>query len=175
MLSLKDIDPVLIVVAASALLLGVFLGYALRSYVSHRRRLRADAPLIFAGYRLTAPGAAGETKAHSGNDKPERHQITDGHPLRKAIFTIIIYGGTCAWMWFQYPACGSGHVAVFAPQTLSLWACAQGYSPAVGSASTNPVPRSSQREQRVKLEQLQRQTREPQPSIDSGEQLFGAK
>jgi len=143
MLSLKDIDPVLIVVAASALLLGFFLGYALRSYVAHRRRLRADASLIFAGYPLTAPGAAGETKAHSGNDKPEGSQITDGHPLRKAIFTIIIYGGTCAWMWFQYPACGPGHIAVFAPQTLSLWACAQGYSPAVGSAPTSPVPPSA--------------------------------
>ena len=140
MLSLKDIDPVLIVVAASALLLGFFLGYALKSYVSHRRRLRAGVgPLIFAGYPLTPPGAAGETKAHSGNDKPERHQITDGHPLRKAIFTIIIYGGTCAWMWFQYPACGPGHIAVFAPQTLSLWACAQGYSPSAGSAPTSPV------------------------------------
>jgi hypothetical protein len=141
--SLMDIDPVQIVVAASALLLGFFLGYALRSYVSHRRRLRADAPLIFAGYPLTPPGAAGETKEQSGNDKPERPQITDGHPLRKAIFTIIVYGGTCAWMWFQYPACGPGHIAVFAPQTLSLWACAQGYSPAVDSAPTNLVPPSA--------------------------------
>ena len=138
--SLMDIDPVQIVVAASALLLGFFLGYALRSYVSHRRRLRAGVgSLIFGDYPLTAPGAAGETKAQWGNDKPERPQITDGHPLRKAIFTIIVYGGTCAWMWFQYPACGPGHIAVFAPQTLSLWACAQGYSPAVGSAPTNPV------------------------------------
>jgi hypothetical protein len=142
MLSLKDIDPVLIVVAASALLLGFFLGYALRSYVYHRRRLRrrlrAGTSLIFGGYPLTPPGAAGE-KADPRNDKPERPQITDGHPLRKAIFTITVYGGTCAWMWFQYPACGPGHIAVFAPQTLSLWACAQGYSPSAGSAPTSPV------------------------------------
>jgi hypothetical protein len=147
MLSLKDIDLVLIVVAASALLLGFFLGYALRSYVYHRRRLRrrlrAGTSLIFGGYPLTPPGAAGETKEQSGNDKPERPQITDGHPLRKAIFTITVYGGTCAWMWFQYPACGPGHIAVFAPQTLSLWACAQGYSPAVDSAPTNLVPPSA--------------------------------
>ena len=97
MLSLKDIDPVLIVVAASALLLAFFLGYALRSYVYHRRRLRrrlrAGTSLMFGGYPLIPPGAAGE-KADPRNDKPERPQITDGHPLRKAIFTIIIYGGT---------------------------------------------------------------------------------
>jgi len=129
-----SIDLVQIIIAAPVLLLGFFLGYALRSYVSHRRRLRANTSRILTGLPpLTAPGAADETKAHSGNDKPERPQITDGHPLRKAIFTIIIYGGTCAWMWFQYPACGPGHIAVFAPQTLSLWACARGYSPAVGS------------------------------------------
>ena len=135
-----SIDPVQIVVAASALLLGFVLGYALRAYVSHRRRLRAGAgtPLIFTDYPLTAPGAAGETKARSDNDKPEKPHITDGHPLRKAILTIIIYGGICAWMWFQYPACGPGHIAVFAPQTLSLWACAQGYSSSVGSAPTSP-------------------------------------
>jgi hypothetical protein len=136
-----SIDPVQFVVAVSALFLGGFvLGYALRSYVSHRRRLQAVAgnELVFANYPLIAPGAAGETKVHSATDKPEKPHITDSHPLRKALLKTIIYGGICVWMWLQYPACGPGHIAVFAPQTLSLWACAQGYLSSVGSAPTSP-------------------------------------
>ena len=65
-------DPFLIMVAASALSFAFLLGYALRSYVSRRRRLRraaVGAPLFLADYQLRPPHTVGETKADSGSDE----------------------------------------------------------------------------------------------------------
>jgi len=47
--------------------------------------------------------------------------------LWKAILTVAVYAAIGFWMWAQYPRCMPGYIAVFAPQTMTLWACAQGY------------------------------------------------
>ena len=106
-------DPVQIVFATAALLAAFLLGYAVRSYVAHRQRLRSfrDAPL-FGTTTDTKPGAV---------------DIHHGPGLGKALITILVYAAVIGWMWFFYPACEQGYVAVFAPQSASLWACAQGH------------------------------------------------
>jgi hypothetical protein len=110
-------DPVQIVVAAAALLLaGFLLGYAVRSYVSRRRRRRVT-PLV------------------STDTKPDAVDIHHGPGLVKALVTILVYAAVIGWMWFHYPACEQGHVAVFAPQTASMWACAQGHLSSLGATT----------------------------------------
>jgi hypothetical protein len=45
----------------------------------------------------------------------------------RALITILVYAAVIGWMWLFYPSCEQGHVAVLAPQSASLWACAQGH------------------------------------------------
>jgi hypothetical protein len=66
-------DPVQIVVAAAALLVGFLLGYAVRSYVSRRRRRRAT-PLV------------------STDTKPDAADIHHGPGLVKALVQPVSKG-----------------------------------------------------------------------------------
>jgi hypothetical protein len=120
-------DPVQIVVAAAALLVGFLLGYAVRSYVSRRRRRRA--PPLF------PPSSLSEDSRTTTDTKPDAVDVHHGPGLGKALITILVYAAVIGWMWFFYPACEQGHVAVFAPQSASLWACAQGHLSSLGSAA----------------------------------------
>jgi hypothetical protein len=124
-------DPVQIVVAAAALLAAFLLGYAVRSYVSHRRGLRSvrATPLFFPEDRRTT----------TDNTKPD----AVGTGLGKAIVTILVYAAVIGWMWFHYPACEQEHVAVFAPQSASMWACAQGHLSSLGPTATTLAPAPS--------------------------------
>ena len=110
-------DPLQIGVAAAALLSAFLLGYAVRSYVSRRRRLRfyGVAPVFYPEDRLT-------TATNS-----ESAEIHYRHSLWKALLTTLVWGAVIGWMWFQFPACEQGQIAVFAPQSASMWACAQGH------------------------------------------------
>ena len=112
-----DGDPLQIGVAAAALLSAFLLGYAARSYVSHRRRQRfyGVAPVFYPHERPT-------TATNS-----EAAEIPYRHNLWKALLTTLVWGAVIGWMWFQFPACEQGQVAVFAPQNVSMWACAQGH------------------------------------------------
>jgi hypothetical protein len=104
-------NPVQIVVAAAALLAAFLLGYAVRRYVSHRRGLRSvRATLLFFP----------ENRRTTTDTKPDAVDIHHG------LVTILVYAAVIGWMWFHYPACEQEHVAVFAPQSASMWACAQG-------------------------------------------------
>jgi hypothetical protein len=109
-------DALQVGVAAAALLLAFLLGYAVRSYASHRRRLRYFGP--------NPPSYPPDTTASTKSETTEMHP---GHQLWKALVTIIAYGAVIGWMWFNFPACEKGQVAVFAPQSVSMWACAQGH------------------------------------------------
>ena len=111
-------DPLQIVVAAAALLAAFLLGYAVRSYVSRRRRLRSvrATPLFFP-----------EDRPPAATTKVDAVEIQHGHGLGKALLTTLVYAALIGWMWFHYPSCEQGQVAVFAPQSASMWACAQGH------------------------------------------------
>ena len=128
-------DPVQIVVAAAALLAAFLLGYAVRSYVSHGRGLRSvrATPLFFPEDRRTT----------TDNTKPDAVDIHHGTGLGKALVTILVYAAVIGWMWFHYPACEQGHVAVFAPQSASMWACAQGHLSSLGPTATTLAPAPS--------------------------------
>jgi hypothetical protein len=122
-------DPVQIVVAAAALLASFLLGYAVRSYVSHRRRrLRSDSFFFPEDRRTTT------------DTKPDAVDIRHGTGLGKALVTILVYAAVIGWMWFHYPACEQGHIAVFAPQSASMWACAQGHLSFLGPTATTLAP-----------------------------------
>jgi hypothetical protein len=131
-------DPVQIVVAAAALLAAFLLGYAVRSYVSHRRGLRfvRATPLFFPEDRRTTT-----------DTKPDAVDIHHGTGLGKALVTILVYAAVIGWMWFHYPACEQEHVAVFAPQSASMWACAQGHLSSLGPKATTLAPAPSLNQQ----------------------------
>jgi hypothetical protein len=123
-------DPVQIVFATAALLAAFLLGYAVRSYVSRRRRrrLRYDVGAT----PLLPPLFLPEDSRTTTDAKPDAVDIHHGPGLVKALVTILVYAAVIGWMWFHYPACEQGHVAVFAPQSASMWACAQGHLSSLG-------------------------------------------
>jgi hypothetical protein len=116
-------DPVQIVVAAAALLAAFLLGYAVRSYVSRRRRSR---------YVRATPLFLPEDGLTAADIKPDA-VIHRAHGLGKLLLTILGYAAVIGWMWFHYPACEQGYVAVFAPQSASTWACAEGHLSSLNS------------------------------------------
>jgi hypothetical protein len=129
-------DPVQIVVAAAALLAGFLLGYAVRSYVSRRRRRR----LRYVG---AGPLVLPEDRQTTTDIQPHAVDIHHRPGLVKALVTILVYAAVVGWMWLHYPACEQGHVAVFAPQSASMWACAQGRLSSLGSTASTLVPAPS--------------------------------
>jgi hypothetical protein len=121
-------DAVQIVVAAAALLAAFLLGYAVRSYVSRRRRSR-----YLAATQLFLP----ENGPTTTDVKPDA-VIPRGDSLWKALLTTLVWGAVIGWMWFHYPACEQGYVAVFAPESASTWACAQGHLSSLNSLAPAP-------------------------------------
>jgi hypothetical protein len=76
---------------------------------------------------LLPPLVLPEDSRTTTDTKPDAVDIHHGSGLVKAIVTTLVYAAVIGWMWFHYPACEQGHVAVFAPQNASMWACAQGH------------------------------------------------
>ena len=131
-------DPFQIVVAAATLLVAFLLGYAVRSYVSRRRRrrLRYDVGAT----PLLPPLVLPEDSRTTTDAKPDAVDIHHGTGLGKALVTILVYAAVIGWMWFHYPACEQEHVAVFAPQSASMWACAQGHLSSLGFTAASLAP-----------------------------------